>query len=98
MKVADEILFQLGGDKFIAMTGAKMFVGDENGLMFALPAKFAADGINKVRITLTTEDLYDVEFFKIRGLNVKTVAKYEAVYADSLCDVFAARTGLLTRL
>ncbi|AXF77019.1 hypothetical protein AV903_14875 [Erwinia tracheiphila] len=41
-EIAVEILNQLGGNKFIAMTGAKNFVWLENGgLIFKLPSNFA---------------------------------------------------------
>lgn len=93
------ILQQLGGGKFIAMTGAKGFVGGENMLMFSLPARFAKDGINKVRITLEPSDTYKVEFMKIRGTQpVKVIAEVEDVYCDSLRRVFTSHTGLDTRL
>jgi hypothetical protein len=36
MSVSHEILRQLGGNKFIAMTGAKNFVGSENSITFRI--------------------------------------------------------------
>ena len=97
--VAQTILSQLGGRKFIAMTGAKSFVGGSDMLMFALPARFAKDGINKVRITLTPADEYKVEFMKIIGTKpVKTIAEVDGVYADNLQRIFTSHTGLDTRL
>lgn len=96
MQVAQTILEQLGGRKFIVMTGAKNFVGDEKMLMFSLPKN--ASGANKVRITLTPTDLYDIEFFKIRGTTVTLLDAIEEVYAESLQDIFTERTGFLTRL
>ncbi|HDZ7083813.1 hypothetical protein [Escherichia coli] len=51
--VATEILKQLGGNRFIAMTGATKFAYfDENGecgLFFRLPSNFAMKGINLVK-------------------------------------------------
>ena len=96
--VADTILHQLGGSRFITMTGAKSFVGDDKMLMFSLPANFAKGGVNKVRITLQPDDLYTIEFFKIRGTNVKPIAKHEDVSVDRLRAVFADETGLRTSL
>ena len=37
MTIANTILEQLGGNKFIAMTGAKNFVSDGNTLRMTLP-------------------------------------------------------------
>ena len=98
MSVAKEILSQLGGNKFIAMTGAKAFVGSNSMLMFCLPSNFAAKKINKVRITLTSADLYNVEFFYIRGTNVKKISEAEGVYADQLKSVFESHTALLVSM
>lgn len=39
--IAETILSQLGGRRFIAFTGAKEFVAIESGLMFRLPARLA---------------------------------------------------------
>jgi SH3-like domain-containing protein len=93
------ILQQLGGNRFCAMTGAKNMVGGTDMLMFSLPARFAKDGINKVRITLTPSDTYRVEFMKIIGTKpVKVISEYDDVYADSLRRVFTSATGLDTHL
>ncbi|EFE7250305.1 hypothetical protein F9V24_27190, partial [Escherichia coli] len=60
--VATEILNQLGGNRFIAMTGAKNFTcfdeNGESGLCFRLPSNFAMKGINLVKIKLTFSDTY----------------------------------------
>jgi hypothetical protein len=92
---AQTILNQLGGNKFIAMTGAKNFVGSDKELMFQLPTNQSKG--NKMRITLNA-DLYTVEVFKIRGVEVKTMASREMVYADQLRSVFTSITGLETSL
>lgn len=96
--VADTILHQMGGQRFIAMTGAKSFVSDDKMLMFGLPANFARGGVNKVRITLQPNDLYTVEFFKIRGTNVKPIAKHADISVDRLRTVFTDETGLRVTL
>lgn len=97
MTVANTILQQLGGNRFAMMTGAKQFVGSADALLFAI-GKGAKDKINKVRVTLTPDDLYTVEFFYIRGVNVKTVEKVEGVYNDMLQEIFTKYTGFFTKL
>lgn len=98
LEVANEILRQLGGNRFRACTGAKTFTGSENGLTFKLPARFAKDGINCVLIVLGASDTYTMTFYKTRGLNVKTIATIANVYTDSLRKVFEMHTGLVTSL
>lgn len=96
--IATTILEQLGGRRFSAMTGATNFLSDHNSLRFKLPANFAREGINLVRITLDPSDTYTMEFFKIRGTNVETIATRDNVYSDNLRDVFTSETGLDTSL
>lgn len=96
MQIAQTILDQLGGQKFVAMTGAKNFIAGESQLMFQIPK--AKKGINKVRVILTPADTYTVEFAKVAKLDYKVIAKVEDVYCDTLQDVFEANTGLYTSL
>lgn len=97
MQTAQTILAQLGGNRFAAMTGAKQFVGGANFLQFAI-GRGAVNKANKVKVSLTADDLYRVEFFNIRGVNVKEIARVDGVYADQLQRVFTAETGFDTRL
>ena len=99
MHVANTILGQLGGNRFVAMTGAKDLLGDESSLQFKLP-RGAKHGVNAVRVTLDPSDTYTVTFYKIgrRGLDVQVLAERTFVYAHALADVFTAETGLYTRL
>lgn len=93
-EVAETILQQLGGRRFIAMTGAHHFVADGDALRFRLPSNFAASGINAVRITLNCTDTYDLVFSKVAGLDVTEIAAVTDIYADQLRDVFRSGTGL----
>lgn len=97
MNVAQTILEQLGGNRFIAMTGAKQFVGGPDFLQFGI-GRGACNGVNKVRVTLGADDRYEVALYKIRGVNVREIFKYEGVYADRLAAVFTEGTGFDTRL
>lgn len=92
--IAAEILRQLGGNRFIAMTGAKMFTHDGSAIRFRLPSRFARHGINFVKITLTAADDYAIEYGKVWGLNYRTIATQAGIYADTLRASFTAVTGL----
>lgn len=98
MQVAQTILQQLGGNRFVAMTGARDFVGLERGLLFSLPQRLTTNKANKARVTLAADDTYTVEFFSIRGVNVKTISDHSMVYADNLAALFTEQTGLAVRL
>jgi hypothetical protein len=94
MTIARTILEQLGGGRFVAMTGARAFVSTGKGLRFRLPCRKA----NVVEITLTPSDEYDMRFWLLRGDNVKEVKRFEGVYFDQLQDLFTEATGLYTHL
>lgn len=97
-QIAQTILNQLGGHRFIVMTGAKNLTSSESALTFKLPNRFAKDGINVVRITLSTADLYDVDFMKWRGMTQVHGKHVGGVYADQLREIFTAETGLDTSM
>lgn len=92
--VAQTILEQIGGRKFLAMTGAKNCMADGNTLRFHLPRGFAKNGINLVSITLDPSDTYTMTFSKYRALKVTPVATVPGVYADNLRTNFTYHTGL----
>lgn len=100
MTIAKTILEQLGGNKFVAMTGAKNFMSCGDGLSFKLPGSggFCKSGINYVSITLTPDDDYNVVFGKTRKFNYKEIKKVEGIYFDQLQEVFTRATGLATHL
>ena len=94
---AEEVLQQLGGRRFIAMTGAKNFVKNdkEKSITFKIPK--AKDGITHVMITLNASDTYTVNFLSIRGNNIKQ-KPIKGVYNDQLQSIFTQYTGLYTSL
>lgn len=92
--VAIEILRQLGGNKFLAMTGARNLACDNNSMSFQLSQNMTRDRISHVKITLNAMDTYDIEYFNIRGTNIKKVDTFECAYCDMLVDVVSERVGL----
>ena len=94
MNVAETILSQLGGNRFVVMTGAKNLLKDHNALSMRLPSR----KVTHVRITLDPSDTYTVLFLRMRGYQVTEVARVSDVYADSLREVFTRYTGLETSL
>ncbi len=94
MTVAKTILAQLGGQRFLTMTGAKFLLAHTTALSFHLPSNFAKDGINRVRIDLTAQDLYDVTFSRARGIKIFYQSKVDGLYCDQLQEAFTEATGL----
>ena len=96
MLVPKTILSQLGGNKFLVMTGAKSLVGGANFLAFRLPK--ANHGINHVRITLNDNDLYTVEYGRSTVKGYRHIAGDDDIYVEDLVRCFEVTTGLATRL
>jgi hypothetical protein len=101
-EVANTILAQLGGNKFLAMTGAKSLLGSEDRLSFRLPYRVANKGIAGVVVRLMPDDTYTVDFLgltrKAWVLRVGVIETREGVYCDNLQEVFTEVTGLDTHL
>ena len=108
MSVANVILQQLGGNKFIVMTGSKHFLSDGNTLRMSLTKNDSK--ANRLEVTLDADDTYTMRFYKYTAgrLNKKTLSwtedkvvevyKVNGVYWDMLQAVFTEITGLATRL
>jgi hypothetical protein len=97
MNTATQILEQLGGNKFVVMTGSYNFIATNNGLRMTLRKN--AVSAKQLSIELNSLDLYDVHFYTFdKDFNIKTKAKFENVYNDMLQSIFTKVTGLYTRL
>lgn len=106
--VAMTILEQLGGNKFIAMTGARNLVFSKDSLTMSIPKNMSK--ANRLKISLNWDDTYTMRFYKYTAprlnhkamtyTNEKTeeVVKYDGVYFDQLQELFTQVTGMYTRL
>jgi len=108
MTIAQTILDQLGGNKFIAMTGAKNIVGTKDGVYMRIGKNKSK--ANHLFITLNGLDLYDMSFKaismpkinintgKITGGKNEVVKQYGDLMFDQLEEFFSLATGMNTRL
>tara|TARA_Y100000034_G_scaffold122368_1_gene167740 strand:+ start:2385 stop:2705 length:321 start_codon:yes stop_codon:yes gene_type:complete len=97
-EIATTILNQIGGiGRIKAMTGANNFVALENGVSFRLP-KMSGVKANFVKITLSPQDLYDVETGNIR--KKKGIPTYKknntvcGVFVSNLIETLEVETGM----
>ena len=99
-EVANTILQQYGGHRFLLITGAKNLIGTENSLTFKITG--AKNAITHVITTLMPSDTYKVEFLNCRmtakGHKREIVSIHLDVYFDALQDLFESETGLYTTL
>lgn len=101
MTIAQTILSQLGGNRFIAMTGAKNLINCGDALQFNLPRGFAKNKANKVRVTYEkSADLYSVVFYKwnARKLELNEVSNASGCDVEQMREVMERETGLALAL
>lgn len=108
MTIADTILEQLGGNRFLTMTGANHLLSDGNTLRMNLPKN--ASKANRLWVTLDPDDTYTMNFFKFTAgkLNKKDfswtndkrveIKEIKGVYCDMLQNIFTSVTGMRTYL
>lgn len=109
-EIASTILQQLGGGRFLLMTGTKDLIAIENGLKMTLARN--GSKANRLEITLNGADLYDIKFyhftpwrFSTRGgqfreypEKITVIKEYKNCYCDQLQELFTNVTGMYTRL
>jgi hypothetical protein len=91
-QIVSEIVKQIGGNQFAAMTGAEF---SRNGSTLIVKFK-GSTKFNHMTITLNGSDLYDVVFMKLRAGKVSNEILFEDIYAEDLRAVFEKNTGLRT--
>ena len=92
------IIKQLGGSKFIAMTGAKDFVKDDKKQLITFKIGRNSKSINYVRIKLNSIDTYNMDFLMIRAGKITVKSRAEGVFNEQLESVFNQHTGMNTLL
>lgn len=95
---ANAILEQLGGNRFIAMTGAKHVVYGKSGLVLKIGQR-PANKATHLQITLDAgTDSYTVQFLAMRGVAIRLISRHVQVAASELRRVFEEQTKLDTHL
>ncbi len=92
-----EILKQLGGRRFLMMTGAKNLVYDNQDLSISMKIMRNAKKVTHVKIKLNSLDLYDLTFYNC-GKELKIVSEINNIYCDQLQEIFEQHTGLYLTL
>ena len=102
MTIAQTILQQIGGRRFIVMTGSKELMDMGDGLRMNLSRNKTQ--ANRLKIIYDSgTDTYIMKFYKqvmTKSFEVKIteIAEFEGVYFDCLETIFTDTTGLYTKL
>lgn len=95
-----QVIDQMGGNKFAVMVGVKhiTYSEKEQTVDFRFAAK-AKNGANHVQIRLDADDTYTMIFYKIGRIKFSQVGEeISGLYCDGLQEVFTNKTGLYTSL
>jgi hypothetical protein len=93
-QVAETILTQLGGHRFLAVTSAKDLVRGDRHVMMSVMGRSTKQNVNRVRITLDQDGTYKIETFLVRGMTFRTLETRTGV--SNLKEWFTSLTGLRT--
>lgn len=104
-----EIIYQqLGGNKFVVMTGVSNIQACASTLKMNLPRNKSR--ANRLEITLCGDDTYTLRFFRYAAPRfykktatfgnetIEELGKFEKIYNTDLQNVFTSVTGLYTNL
>lgn len=110
-EIINTMMEQIGGNKFLAMTGCHHIVysNSENSVRMQIPKN--GGNVNRVEIIyIPGLDLYNMKFYKYTAgrYNTRTGAytsdkvtnekEYNEVYGEQLSKIFEAVTGMYTKL
>lgn len=110
MTVAQTILDQLGGNRFIVMTGSSNFVEDKTTNTLRMNLAKNASKANRLSITLNPDDTYTMRFwrytaprwsnktFSYSDAKIKEVKTFSGIYFDQMQRLFTEVTHLYTSL
>lgn len=103
LNVAATILQQMGGRRFLYITGSKEPLVINNGLRM----KLARNKTQANRLDVIYDegkDLYEMRFYRLilhqhpLSVEIKEIVKHEDVYCEMLQSIFTEVTGLYTKL
>lgn len=99
--IANEMLSQLGGRRFMMMVGARMpvYFEKDNKVVLRMAIGKNCHNINRFEIAYNEgQDLYELRFIRQRKNVDKVVKEYNGVYCDMLASLFEQETGMATAM
>lgn len=100
-QIIDIMVSQLGGNRFMVMTGSKpQYKDTRENPMICFKLVRNQSKANFMKLTYVEGlDTYKMEFVSMRGMNEpKTVNEFDGLHAEDLQNVFTSVTGLYTKL
>lgn len=113
-QIANDIYQQLGGNRFVVMTGTKGFIWDDKANTLRMVLARNASKANRLEIIYNYDDTYTMRFYHHKPFKTKIdiekkiykeypekiteVKTYSHIYCDQLQELFTATTGMYTHL
>jgi hypothetical protein len=103
-QVAATILKQIGGNRFLVMTGSHSLVSNRTKQSLSMKLRRNKSRANYLTISLNAMDTYDMLFIsykinsKTQELKMDTIKELNVIYNDQLEEMFTHVTGLYTSL
>jgi hypothetical protein len=100
-EIINTMVSQLGGNRFMVMTGSKPQYKETktNNPLIAFKLVRNQSKANYLKVSyISAMDLYKMEFVKATTSKLETVKVYENIYGDQLHELFTETTGLYTSL
>jgi len=95
--IAKQIYEQIGGRRFMLITGSHDAESIRNGMRLKLIKN--KSGGNRLDIILNAADLYDLRFWRhAEGKKAMTMLLLRDIYFENLADMFSGATGLATTM
>lgn len=87
--------YMLIGSGAMMMMGAKNIVYSNHANSITWQIMRNASGWTHIKLTYVPgPDLYTLEFFKIRNIDIKASKKFEGLYCDQIREIIEKETGL----
>jgi len=100
-QIINTMMQQLGGNKFMVMTGSKPQYKQINCvnplIAFKLVRNYSKANYLKVTYMIGT-DLYKMEFIRMTKKKIETLQEFNNIFGDQLQSIFTEVTQLYTKL
>jgi hypothetical protein len=103
-QIASTILKQIGGNRFLVMTGSHTLVSNRTNKSLSMKLRRNKSRANFLTISVNAMDTYDMLFIsykvnsKTQELKMDTIKELKGIYNDQLEAMFTDVTGLYTSL
>lgn len=98
MSIVETILSQLGGRRFLVMTGSYDLIGCDKEKHLCMRLRRNVSKFSRLKVKLMADDTYTMHFFRFLKGEIVSYRAIDGLYCEDLARVFEDVTGLRTSL